>query len=560
MPRERRAAVGRVCRRTFPADRCGKIGPMRQKLHKFLICAALVLSRPAIEGFLVADEKPNQRPSIAGRLGAASDADVNARRADGSTPLQWAVYQQNVPEVQRLLKAGADVSIANNYGATPMSLAAETGNAEIIRLLLKAHADPDSPNADGQTALMAVARTGNVEAATLLVKAGAHVNAREKWGNQTALMWAASQRQPEMVRFLIRHKAEVDARGAVRDWARRVTSEPREKDMDRGGFTPLLYAAREGCAACVKELLAGHADINLADPRGTTPLVLAIINMKFDTAKVLIESGADVQLWDFAGQTPLYAAVDLNTVPRGLRADIASLDTTTALDIEKLLLERGANVNAQIKLPLPARTPAFAGGRADKRVHNIGATPLLRAAVGADLDSVRLLLEHHALVDLPMADGTTPMLAALLPSPSRAADKTQADVLATIRLLKEAGADPKEAVTKSSTALHMIHVLAQNEARIRGSTALMMATVQGWPDVAKQLVAWGVDPNAVDADGMSALDYAMGRARIGFLQQRPEPRKEMAEVLRQLGATLEHPDTPPWKPQSTPKITAIVPN
>jgi len=40
----------------------------------------------------------------------------------------------------------------------------------------------------------------------------------------------------------------------------------------------------------------------------------------------------------------------------------------------------------------------------------------------------------------------------------------------------------------------------------------------------------------------------------------PEPRKEMAETLRQLGATLEHPDTPPWKPQSTPKITAIVPN
>jgi len=123
-------------------------------------------------------------------------ADVNRRGVDGSTPLQWAVYQGDVAEVQRLLKAGADVSMANNYGATPMGLAAEVGNAEIIKLLLEAGADPDSPNADGQTALLAVARTGNVAAAELLVKHGAKVDVRERWGGQTALMWASARRHP----------------------------------------------------------------------------------------------------------------------------------------------------------------------------------------------------------------------------------------------------------------------------------------------------------------------------------------------------------------------------
>src|SRR4051812_16821067 len=142
-------------------------------------------------------------------LPATAQGDVDARESDGSTPLQWAVYQRDAAEVQRLLEAGADVSLANNYGATPMSLAAATGDAKIIRLLLKAGADPDSANAEGQTALMAVARTGNVEAAKLLVRAGAKVNAREQWGNQTALMWAAAQRQPEMVKFLVRSRAEV---------------------------------------------------------------------------------------------------------------------------------------------------------------------------------------------------------------------------------------------------------------------------------------------------------------------------------------------------------------
>src|SRR4051812_42029749 len=102
-------------------------------------------------------------------------ADVNHRGVDGSTPLQYAVYDGNVAEVRRLLKAGANVSLANNYGATPMGLAAEAGSAEIIKLLLDAGANADSPNADGQTALMAVARTGNVEAAELLVKRGAKV-------------------------------------------------------------------------------------------------------------------------------------------------------------------------------------------------------------------------------------------------------------------------------------------------------------------------------------------------------------------------------------------------
>src|SRR5262249_14950921 len=126
-------------------------------------------------------------------------ADVNGRGVDGSTPLQHAVYEGNISEVKRLIKGGANVSLASNYGATPMGLAAEVGNAEIIKLLLEAGANADSPNQDGQTALMAVARTGSVEAAELLVKHGATVNAKEKWGGQTALMWASARRHPEMM-------------------------------------------------------------------------------------------------------------------------------------------------------------------------------------------------------------------------------------------------------------------------------------------------------------------------------------------------------------------------
>lgn len=469
-----------------------------------------------------------------------SIGDVNARAGDGSTPLQWAVYNGDTAEVARLIKAGANVKLANNYGATPMSLAANTGNADIIKLLLKAGADVESPNAEGQTALMSVARTGNIEAAKALLQHGANVNARESWGQQTALMWAAAQKHPEMIRLLIQHGADVNARGVVRNWDRKVTAEGRPKDMNRGGFTPLLYAAREGCVECVDELLQGKADINLEDPHGTTPLVLALMNMKFDTAKFLIEKGANVNVWDYYGQSPLYVAVDMHTVPAGFRADVPSTDKTVAMDIIQMLLDRGANVNAQLKLRPPVRSVLPGDRGADVRVLTTGATPLMRAAVAADVPVMEVLLKHGALVDLPLSDGTTPFFATVLTAGTRAKFKTEDDALAAMRVLKAAGADPN--------------------ARTADSTPLHTATTRGWKKVMSELVSYKVDINAKDSDGLTALDYAMARARIGFLQQKPPVRDDLAKMLKDLGANVENPNLPPWPSVPTPTITAQVPN
>ena len=74
-----------------------------------------------------------------------------------------------------------------------MATAAVEGDLKIIEALLAAGADVESPNAEGQTALMVVARTGRVDTSKLLLDKGADVNAKEQFGGQTALMWAASQ-------------------------------------------------------------------------------------------------------------------------------------------------------------------------------------------------------------------------------------------------------------------------------------------------------------------------------------------------------------------------------
>jgi ankyrin repeat protein len=428
-------------------------------------------------------------------------ADVKARDVDGTTALHWAVHNDDVALVARLLHDGADVAATNDYGSSPLQEAAVAADPAIIKLLLKAGANVDSPNAEGQTVLMVVARTGNVESAKLLLSHGAKINAIEQWGGQSALMWAAAQSQPEMVKLLVAKGADVNARSAVRDWQRRVTAEGRPKNMNHGGFTPLLFAAREGCVACVKALLKGRADINLQDPDGLTPLVLALTNMRFDLAAVLISSGADVNRWDFWGRTPLYSAVDLNTLPRGGRPDLPSTDSTTGLQIEEMLLKAGANPNIQLILRPPYRNGVF--DRGGDQVISTGATPLLVAAKIGDTASIALLLKYHADINLPTATGVTPVMAAAGMghsfNPTRGRFKTDDDAAASVKLLVDAGAKIDAHAMDGLTPLHA-------------------AAEHGWNDTVKLLVSDGAPLEPLDGKGLTPLDHAVGRHERAFLE------------------------------------------
>src|SRR5262245_32104552 len=377
-----------------------------------MIVRALGLTLAFVAGSAVAqtalvDAARNDNHAAAVGL-LAERADPNQAESDGTTPLHWAVHHDDADLVARLLKAGANVSAANDYGATPMSEAAVAANPVVLNALVEAGADVDSPNADGQTSLMVVARGGNTAAATALIEAGADVNAREQRKGQTALMWAVAQSQPAMVQLLLEHGAEVDARSTVNEWERMVTAEPRQKNLMPGGFTPLLYAARQGCLDCAKQLVAAGAKVDLTDPDGVTPLLSALLNAHFDTAKYLLEAGAMVNKWDFWGRTPLYAAVDFNTVPHGGRPDRPSLDDTTSLQMIEMLLDAGANPNAQLKLFPPYRSLRM--DRGADAIIDIGTTPLLRAARAGDVDAMKLLIAGGALVDLPQVSGATPLM------------------------------------------------------------------------------------------------------------------------------------------------------
>jgi ankyrin repeat protein len=460
------------------------------------LALAVAAGGAAAQGSLVDAARNNDRAAALGLI--AERADVNQAESDGTTPLHWAVYHDDADLVARLLAAGAAVAVANDYGATPMSEAAVAANPAVLEALLDAGADVDSPNADGQTALMVVARGGNVAAAKMLIERGANVNAREQRKDQTALMWAVAQSHPPMVALLLEHGAEVDARSTVNEWERMVTAEPRQKNLMPGGFTPLLYAARQGCLECAKLLVAAGAAVDLTDPEGVTPLISAVQNAHFDTAKYLLEAGAMVNKWDFWGRTPLYMAVDFNTVPHGGRPDRRSLDDTTSLAMIEILLAAGANPNAQLKLFPPYRSLRM--DRGADGILDIGTTPLLRAARAADLEAIERLVAVKALVDLPQRDGITPLMAAVGAGAgsvdTRGKFRTELDAVATTEALVAAGAgiDARDA---------------------RGRTALHHAAAIGYTQVVVLLAEHGADLTAQDVDGMTPLDAANGKLRGG---------------------------------------------
>lgn len=454
----------------------------------------------------------------------ASGTKVDDRSVDNTTALHWAAHNEDPALVKMLLKAGASPNARNDYGATPLSEAATVANTAILKLLLAAGADVESANDDGQTALMLVARTENVEAARLLVKKRAKLEAREKWKQQTPLMWAAAEGQAKMVEFLAAAGADVNARSLVNDWPTQVTVEPRGQGRPSGGFTPLLYAARKGCLECARSLLKHGADVNLPDPDGVTPLLSAVTNLNFDTAKLLIDNGADPNRWDLWGRAPLYAAIDLNQLPDGGRADRPSRDDATALDVAAALLKAGANPNLQLKMMQPYRS--LRDDRGADTMQTTGATALLRAARAADLPAMKLLIDAGANVELPNINGVTPLMAvagnAQTKVDTRGRYKTEAEALQAIDLLMAAGAKVDSLDSQ-------------------GQSALFGAAVRGWDDVVRKLVERGAQVARKDARGRTAADVALGDAASASGRAGAEPQPKTAALLRDLMASTKTP-------------------
>jgi ankyrin repeat protein len=486
--------------------------------------AVVAFAAPGADTGLISSVKSADKAQVTALI--QQHANVNAAEADGTTALMWAVrgsFTKDDAEIADLLiRAGADVKAANRYGVNALYLACQNGNAAIIEKLIKAGADPNSTTTEGETALMTAARTGVVGAAKVLLEHGAKVDAKENWHGETALMLAVAEGHADMAQELIAHGADVNARSNVNKWERQTTAEPREKWLPLGGLTPLLFAARQGCLECAEVLVEKGADVNGVDPTGVSPVLIAIINGHYDVAGFMLDRGTDPNLADETGRTALFSAVDFNTMPQDNRpSPDVTREKLTALDLVNRLIEKGANVNAQLKKQQPYRAKL---DRGDDTMLTTGTTPLLRAAKAGDTQVIRILLARKADPKLSTRAGINPLMAAAglgtKEEDSTGRRKTEDEAIESIKLLLDAGLDI-------------------NAVDGRGQTALHGAAEWGNDKVVKFLAERGAKLDIKDKQGKTALDAALGQAAGGgggFDGSRKDVHESTAALLRQLMA------------------------
>ena len=438
-------------------------------LRGVMVLTALLVLVPVVgvvaSGDLRVLEAAKRNDPVTVRALVQEGADVNAPYADGATALHWATHWDELTIAEVLIRAEANVNAATDLGVTPLRLACTNRSAAMVDLLLASGADPNAGLPGGEQVVMTAARSGDAEVMKLLLSHGGDANATETWRGQTALMWAASQRHPDVVRVLVEGGADVHARTLPND-------PPKESDYQaqtlrrRGptnranGFTPLLFAARSGDLESAQILLNAGADVNTTADDGMSALVLATVRAHTEMVTLLLERGADPNA-DGAGYTALHWAAgswesELTTTAittQRLGTEWHTLDglKKDKLHVVKVLLARGADPDVRLK-----KAPRRAGSSRNPGLPELeGATPFLLAAQAGAPDVMRALVEAGADVELrTTANGTPLMAAAGLGRVPGEVNVPERDTLAAANVAVDLGADVNATDDVGNAALH----------------------------------------------------------------------------------------------------------
>jgi uncharacterized protein len=279
-----------------------------------------------------------------------------------------------------------------------------------------------------------------------------------------------------------------------------------EKRIDQA--TPLLVAVVNGYADLVDLLLDRGADPNVEG--GITDVTRPGVRARGiePDFRPLTPGEADVEnrrvknMWG----TPLHALVHIANPEQ---ADVHYVVPIDKIRIARALLAHGADVNAK-KRSSEVRWK----GERYRRVLD-GATPFVLAAKSADLELMRLFLEHGADPNITTQFHHTALMAAAGIAWASSQDHaTEAQVLEVVKwLVNDLHAD----------------VNALNDF---GETAMHAAAYRGANSVVQFLFDKGADLNVTAKDGRTPLIVADGVEYGNSFQAQPQT----AEFLRKLGA------------------------
>src|SRR5262245_52007067 len=346
--------------------------------------------------------------------------------------------------------------------------------------------------APGGASLADAAMRGDKDTVRSLLKQAVDVNAPQGDG-MTALHWAAMKNDADLAQTLLYAGANVRATTRI------------------GGYTPLILAAREGYSVVMEPLLKAGSDANVKTANGTTALMLAAQSGSVDAVARLLDAGADVNAKEpVRGLTAVMfaSAADRAPVVELLAKKGADLKTTSGvIDLNNASRNNLAFAGVLFGNPAPPpAAPSTGSGRpaaAAPGGKEVPAVPLAqqnrfdpRAQGKAGID------RNFQLNELIYAQGGL--------APIHLAARQ--GFAATVRTLLDAGANVNQLTAGDR------------------SSPLLVATINGHFDLAKELLDRGADPNLAAENGATPL-YGALYCEWAPKSLYPQPRAHLNQTI-----------------------------
>ncbi len=389
------------------------------------------------------------------------------------------------------------VRVAAAAGDARLIEAAKAGRADVVRALIQQHVDVNTREPDGTTPLHWMVRADDVDSARLLIRAGASIDVTNRYG-VTPLALAAANGSPRMLTLLVGNGADVNA-------------------ANPEGETALMIAAKTGDPESVRALLDAGADVNAREHwLDETALMWAAAENHADVTRMLLDYGADIDAQSMRQEFAPFRfnlATMVNTVlPRGHLTALMMTTRQGAIDAERVLIERGANLNLTDPDGTSALVIAIVNGHYD------AASLLLRHGADPNVADAAGMAAVYAVVDM----NTQP---AMINRPTRKASGT-VTALELLNNLLERHGDPNAPLQTALLARY--HNLGDN-LLAAGSTPLMRAAKAVDLDAMRMLLAAGANVRQVNRANATALLFAAG---LGRNSTGPEMDRAAVEAVR----------------------------
>ena len=471
-------------------------------------------------------------------------ADVSIMDKHNAIALQYAAHGGKDEYLKELLIL-SDINHTDDCDLTALLLACERGSPKCVDLLLKAGADVNIVSVRHTTALVEAATWDHLECVQLLIDARAGVNFRTStYSVELALNKAASYANHKCVEKLLSAGANVNRQAlglrsvlvdALSNSIALCKKAFEEAKMD---YIPENHSH----VTCVNLLIEAGVNVNMKEEEGRTALIQAAINDHHECVDLLIQRGADITQPDYYGRTPitsaaffgsiksldklLSAGADVNaSAVQGYTALIASMSNAlicwdqVAQDEERshsprnckqkrclqMLMEAGANVNAQTDDGISALTEASANGHREcidllleagadvNEVTISGWTPLRSSAYYGSTKCLEKLLSAGADVNILGHDQCTALMDSVWVSQNKWDQ------------LSEDNNTPRNCKQKECVEMLIQAGANVNAQTDDGISALMKAAANGYKECLNLLLEAGADVNITCKAGCTSL-------------------------------------------------------